>query len=183
MKTLMITNRPMSNRKIFLLISFFFLILTSFRIGWVNYYQAPDQPWVEDGVIDLTDWKFTDDQVILLDGDWLFHPNQFIQPDTAQTILGAEPITVPGLWDTTSSDGDLENFNGYGTYRLKIILPDNEQSQPLYGIRMKEVMTAADLYMNGQLIAEVGQPATSLADSKDYYAPFTTFFHPEDNVT
>lgn len=70
----MTENKSISNKKIVTLLILFFSILAIFRLVWSKHYQPSDQPQVENGVINLTNWKFSDDQVINLDGEWIFFP-------------------------------------------------------------------------------------------------------------
>jgi sensor histidine kinase YesM len=174
-------GRPMTIKSILLIIVFFFFILTAFRLGWMFYHQTPDHPQAEKGIIDLTDWEFTDNQVITLDGEWEFYPNAFITPNSGDPNEKEEYISVPGDWSTVFSDEDAEAPFGYGTYRLKIMLPDVEQPHSLYGLRLKEIATAANVYIDGQLMTEAGNPAASAQASESFYAPFSTLFHPENN--
>lgn len=157
---------------------FFFLMLTSFRIGWVIYHQTPEHPQAEQGVIDFTDWEFTDNQAVTLDGEWIFYPDQFIQPDTDIETEEKRYISVPEDWRSLQEN---DSPYGYGTYVLKIILPDDKQSNLLYGVRMKEISTAAKVYIDGQIAAEAGNPAASAEQSEGFYAPFDALFHPENN--
>lgn len=49
-------NEPLTKRRLFLIIFIFFIVLTSFRIGWMMYYKTPNHPQAINGVIDLSDW-------------------------------------------------------------------------------------------------------------------------------
>ncbi|QQK78095.1 response regulator [Salicibibacter cibarius] len=168
----------MAKRNIFLIIILFFLILTCMRIGWMIYHQPPDQPQAEDGMIDLTEWNFTDNEAITLDGEWEFYPSEFIAPNSYDDPNESkEYISVPGDWSIVYGDSPY----GYGTYRLTIILPEDELPHQLYGVRMTEVDSAANVYIDGQLMAEKGNVAPSAEHSEDSYAPFSTLFHPENN--
>src|SRR5690625_4717191 len=66
-------SKSMSYTKIFLLISLFLLILTSFRIGWIMYHTPTDHPAVKEGFVDLSDWSFSDTEAITLQGEWEFY--------------------------------------------------------------------------------------------------------------
>src|SRR5690625_1833193 len=174
-------KKPMKMGKIFLLISAFLLILSSFRIGWVLYHQTPEHSHAENGTVDLSDWDFTDNQTISLDGEWEFYPGEFLSPDlhNQQRNEEKEFITVPGDWqDKLLEKQEIKTF-GYGTYRLKIILPENENQ--LYGIRANSVKTAADVYINGELVKEFGRTATEKDQYDGEHGPFSTIFQPNNN--
>lgn len=176
----MTENQPITLKKIFLIIILFFLILTSFRIGWILYHQAPDHPKAEKGLIDLSNWTFDDKQTITLDGEWLFYPNQFLNPginNHPETDEPIEFITVPEDWQDIFSNHDIPAY-GYGTYQLKVLLPDDRS---MYGIRMNEVKSAATLYKNEELISQFNQPSKSPSDDIMHNGPFYTLFHVDSN--
>ncbi len=171
----MVNQHPMSKKKIFLLISLVILILTVFRIGWIIHYQIPNHPKVESGVMDLRGWAFSANQTITLDGDWAFYPNQFLNP-TSGHLVGTDRkqayISLPGNWDAFSN-GDTPVQ--YGTYRVKILLP--ARNDQLYGIRIKDISSAASVYVDGQLITQVGQPTESVDQYKSKLGTYKAFFH------
>lgn len=176
----MVNNQQMTLKKIFLIISLFLLVLTSFRVGWIIYHKSPDHPHAEKGLIDLSHWTFDDKQTITLDGEWVFYPNQFLNPNTSnhsETNEMKEFITVPGDWNDIFSDNDIPAY-GYGTYKLKILLPDDES---MYGIQMNGVSSAATLFKNGELINEFNQPSKMSKDEVMKNGPFHTLFHVDSN--
>lgn len=63
------TGKPMSLKRILIILFLFFTILLIFRLGWLFYHQVPEHPQAESGVVNLTEWEFTDAQAITLDGD------------------------------------------------------------------------------------------------------------------
>lgn len=157
----------------------FLLILSGFRLGWVMHYKTPKQPHAVKGEIDLSEWHFTENQTILLDGEWEFYPNEFIFFEPDSHLKTQEFITVPGDWrDKLLQKQEIETF-GYGTYRLKIILPEGENQ--LYGIRANSVKTAANVYIDGVLVKEFGHTATSTDQHDGEHGPFSTVFQPKRN--
>lgn len=173
--TIMIGDKFLSRRKTLLIIGLFFTILTIFRIGWMVYCKTPDHPLAQKGVIDFSDWAFTDDQTITLDGEWEFYPNEFIDPhNTVEHTTPHQYISVPGSWaKSINADGDKPVY-GHGTYRVKILLPGEEDS--LYGIRMKEVTSAARVYIDGELVSTYGHPDVAKDQSKGEHGPFSVLF-------
>lgn len=170
----MVNHNPMSQRKIFLIISLVFLVLIIFRIGWITYYKIPNHPEVENGVIDLRDWAFSGNQTITLDGEWAFYPNQLLKPTSgqlAETDYNQNYIYLPGNWDAFSHDDTPVN---YGTYRVKILLPT--RNDQLYGIRIKDISSAASIYVDGKLITKVGHPTESAHQYKSKLGTYKAFF-------
>lgn len=160
----------MSNKKLLFIISIFILILTSVRIGWIFYHKVPVHPQAEEGVIDFSEWQFTDDQAITLNGEWEFYPNEFHKPNSENTTSNKTYLAVPGDWQEPLSE------QAYGSYRLKILLP--EKGNPLYGIKATDILTSSRIYVNGDLIAESGEIATAPEKYKGALGPYTVFFQP-----
>lgn len=174
----MTTNKPMTMKKIFLTISLFLLVLTCFRVGWIIYHKPPEHPGVEQGFVDLRDWTFNDNEAITLNGEWEFYPNEFLPSGSVQN-QNAELISVPENWLNTPFFDRKQHPFGYGTYRLKVLLPDDKQQ--IYGIRMTSVDTAAKVYINSLLVAESGNPSDSIHTYQGKFGPFSGSFHPENN--
>lgn len=166
----------MSKRKIYIILIFFFLILTSFRLGWLKHYQTLDQPLAENGVIDLSEWEFNDREVITLGGEWDFYPNQLIMPTDLELIQEKFATVHNGESNSLLDSGKNDPYR-YGTYRLKMILPENEHLSAIYGLRISGVVAAINLYVNNHLIAESGYVAQSAEESESSYTPFSTSFY------
>ncbi|WP_121605631.1 ATP-binding protein [Virgibacillus sp. Bac332] len=167
-------KKQMSIPKIFIIISVFLILLSCLRIGWLLYHQPPEHPQAKNGVIDLSTWDFKDDQTITLNGEWEFYPNQFLTP--LQQWKATNYINVPGNWKGEwNQTKDKQTSYGYGTFRLKIILPENEQS--LYGIRIKDITTAANVYIDDKLVAASNHPTKSKEQHVQKNGPFSTIFH------
>lgn len=140
------------------------------------YHQIPVHPEAEKGVIDLSEWTFTDHQTITLDGEWEFYPHEFLGPDSKGSGT-EEYIRVPGDWRVAISDNGMQPY-GYGTYRLKILLPEEDR---LYGIRMKNITTAAKVYVDDALLKEWNSPTERPSTSGTERGPFSILFHNENN--
>lgn len=149
-------------------------------MGWAFYHKTPEHPHAEKGIADLSDWLFTDNQTITLDGEWEFYPNELLRIDGTddQNVSDNKRfVTVPEIWKGSwSVDSDALPTYDYGTYRLKIKLPEDDHV--LYGIRMRDISTATHVYINGQLVAE---PKQSSSKYNGLQGPISTIFHPENN--
>ncbi|CEI83286.1 hypothetical protein J18TS1_35100 [Oceanobacillus oncorhynchi subsp. incaldanensis] len=60
--------------KVFAILLLFFTCLISFRFMWINYHNKGEQPVITEGVLDLTDWDFSDKETISLMGGGFFTP-------------------------------------------------------------------------------------------------------------
>ncbi|GAB2564690.1 ATP-binding protein [Gracilibacillus alcaliphilus] len=168
--------------KIFTVLLLFFACLITFRLIWINYYNKEDQPVIQDGVLDLTNWDFSSEETISLNGEWLFYPNQFIEAASAdkanQTL-----IQVPGDWraEFLTADSDRSNNYGYGSYYVKVLLP--ETSPSFLGLRMNSIQTAVNIIVNGQLIDSVNRPSDRKLEQSHVRGPITSLFYadPDNN--
>src|SRR5690625_179721 len=173
---MLMEHKQRSKKKIFLMIGIFLLILAVFRTGWWMHYQPSDQPVAEDGVIDLSDWNFTNNETVALDGEWKFIPNEFIDAETfkQQDIDGTtKQINVPENWN------DSNPPFGYGTYYLDVLLPTDTDA--VLGIKTLDISTAANLYINDQLIIEHGTISTNVEEIKGAFGPRSNLFSPNSN--
>ena len=162
----------MRKRKIILITSLFLLILTGLHLAWNYKHMRSDYPSAKKGVLDLRKYKFTDDHSILLNGQWIFYPNQFLTSKglndwssrTDRTL-----INVPDDWQNTLSKDRNSSF-GYGTYRLRILLNDTEK-QVVHRMFISNIQTAATIYINGKVAGESGHPSESKVLSKPFIRP------------
>ncbi|MUV38129.1 Sensor histidine kinase ResE [Lentibacillus sp. JNUCC-1] len=167
------TNQIMSKKNIFLTIIIFLILLSSFRLGWLFYHQPIDGPKAENGIIDLSDMSFTDNHLYSLDGQWRFYPNTFVKPN--KPLQSANGVDVPGDWrQVVDKQGD-EPAYGYGSYRLSIQLPDDDQT--FYGLRFMSISSAAEVYINGELVGHQNAVDTEKGAGNTEKGPFVVPFH------
>src|SRR5690625_684391 len=173
------TNKALSTKKIILIISLFFIVLTSLRIGWIIYYKSPNHPHADNGILQLENWEFTNKETITLDGEWEFYPGVFLNPAISETevdnVENKQLISVPGGWDEISRMNEQFHF---GTYRLRLILPNHHDE---YGIHLKDISSAANVFVNGELIAEIGQPADSIDFYNSKLGTYKSSFYTDSN--
>lgn len=175
----MTNKESVSRKKILLMIALFFLLLTCIRISWILYHQAPEHPVAKQGILDLSNWSFQDNQSITLDGEWDFYPNQLLSPHNIDSVT-KQTIVVPNSWENELDQTNRINTYGSGTYHLKVILPDTEHR--LYGIRMKNVTTATNVFINGELYHSFNDVGMNNKGKAMERGPFSTIFHTEENT-
>ncbi len=105
-------------------------------------------PSVNDGQIDLANIDFSTLKIIDLHGNWDFYWKDFIDSPNSHSTK-RDQIKVPGQWQ--KSDYDLY---GYGTYHVKIILPENNPF-PL-SISLTDISSAYRVILNGNIIESTG---------------------------
>lgn len=167
----------MTKRKAFLITGSFFIILLLIRIIWAFFQASPDHSYAVRGEMDLRSFDFTNDDTVTLDGDWEFYPGKFIieGENRISSGEGRTFIQVPGDWKSSLSANHTPY--GYGSYRLRVkVNPDNELT---YGIRVPNVPTASELYVNDHLLAGDGQPAKNKQQYTARSTPYTAIFKAE----
>ncbi len=107
------------------------------------------------GTMDLTQWNDKENPIVNLEGEWEVYPNQLIPPEDFEKPLSRDVdyFYVPGTYKTMA-DGSTLSKDTYTTLRLKVELPPN--SQKMYGLIVKPMMTASQIWINGVPMSEVG---------------------------
>lgn len=99
-----------------------------------------------------------------LNGEWLFYWNELLFPEDISLSPPAY-IRVPSLWNSFEHQGEPIGNYGFATYRLKIRL---KEAYPLLAMQITVPRTAAKVYVNGELIQEIGQVSKSLEGAVAY---------------
>ncbi|GED67217.1 histidine kinase [Brevibacillus reuszeri] len=154
------------------------LFLVSILTFYGIYNQTipvKDTPPAERGVLDLSDWDFHKKGLVSLDGQWEFYEGQLLTPADFQQGRRADVtyLTVPGTWKGKQEAGGMSR-KGFGTYRLKVMV---ENTDAIYGIKMRNVRMSHLLYINGRLEGASGSPAASPQLHQPGNTPYSTYFH------
>ncbi|GGA93106.1 MULTISPECIES: response regulator [Mucilaginibacter] len=134
-----------------LYVIFILLIGTIARVSAQNTYVAAVH-----GVLDLRNQPVNDK--IELTGNWLFYWNQLINPNDTTAIKDRLLVEFPFKWSGYAWRGKKLPAFGYGTYRLKILLPQKHGELKL---GMPDVYSAYRLYINKKLVSSNGKVTTS----------------------
>ncbi|MCR8636475.1 ATP-binding protein [Paenibacillus radicis (ex Xue et al. 2023)] len=150
------------------LITFAMLVCTYGTIPMVLKLDDNGAPKAEYGVLDISNWRFAEDGIIKLDGQWEFYPNQLLsaQNFAEGSVSSLQMIAVPGSWS------DRMDTFGSATYRLRIY---NDAEQRMYGLKTLSIPMANHVFVNGQSIGSSGNPS----DDRSYDGrnkPFAGFF-------
>ncbi|WPV01494.1 ATP-binding protein [Mucilaginibacter sp. cycad4] len=108
------------------------------------------------GVLDLRNQPVNDK--IELTGNWLFYWNQLINPNDTAAIKDRLLVEFPFKWNGYTWRGKRLPAFGYGTYRLKVLLPQKHGELKL---TMPDVYSAYRLYINKKLVSSNGKVTTS----------------------
>ncbi len=151
-----------------------------FIIAFLLYSCQPESkevratPEVQKGEISIDSSLFSGSKPFInLDGTWDFFWKQFVEPGkNIQTNLA---IPVPSIWNGFDVGGSKIDGTGYGTYRIKILIPDEKEVQSiqnlLLGIKMPDIGTSYQIFFNGKLINTVGKIGISEKDTVPRYEP------------
>lgn len=155
---------------------------TVIRLSWLHYLTSleyEEEPVVVEGLLDLRGWEFSNKKTLKLNGEWAFFPSALIT-EADQHEGPSRYIQVPNDWSHTfNHDQDEHRTFQYGTYKLKILL-DEDNDQTL-GLRINEIRNASTVYANGQLVASNGQPAASLTEHEARQSiPYSVVLTPVD---
>ncbi|MEK4249279.1 ATP-binding protein [Paenibacillus sp. FSL W7-1287] len=149
----------------------FLLVLSVFRFVWFYSFTTPEHPKVNRGVLDLKGWSHLSDHIVSLEGEWQFLPGVFLYneiTDVSSIVPANEFISVPGTWSFTDKSSDK---HGYGTYRMRIKLDPNQEER--YSIHFPKIGSAAEVFINGELVYKLGKVAVNKQESQPRNAPFT----------
>ncbi|MBS4202365.1 response regulator [Bacillus sp. FJAT-49732] len=163
----------MSIRKIIFIVTAFLVILTFFRLLWLNFYTVPAHPRALHGELDLRNWESITEYSIPLDGEWEYYPGLFIIQDNDElhsTNEKREYVQVPHNW---KGSGDSSSTYGFGSYRLRIKV-DPLQGKT-YGIRILNISNSSEIYVNGKLLAQSGAPSQEKQTYKPLNSPYTVY--------
>lgn len=154
--------------------AFFLLALAFVATGCGGSDVKQEPPEAIQGVIDLTNWDWDRDGPVPLNGVWAFEWLGDGDPSMGKQGT-ATTMKVPGLWGTTrTGDGRKLTDLGHAVYRLHIKhLPTSRQ----LAIRVPNIMTAYELYVDGELRASRGVAGEDAASSVPYQVPATVHFY------
>lgn len=132
--------------------------------------QPNRSPRVENGVIDLRGWNFKAQKVPLA-GTWNFYENELI----VNPQKSGKPITFPEVL----SKAGFEMVQ-YGTYSARVVLPANAGA---LAFDIPQLYSSYKLFVNGERVAENGQPGASQAATTPQWMPqVVAFQHQGDTL-
>ena len=95
--------------------------ITLFLVSWAGFCLSQTSRRAERGVVDLGDVTFTNHEIVALEGRWEFYSQQLLTPadSVREYIQSLKYLTIPNVWSFYGLPS-----KGYGTYRLKVRLPE-----------------------------------------------------------
>ncbi len=158
-------------------------------VGLVASYvvmPAADSPKFESkaGILDLTQVHIRENPVKLA-GEWAFYWQELLSPEDIQNRLarGGNPerwISIPNSWLGDRLDGQRLSGTGYATFRVVIKLGEQDRGERL-ALRLPAIFHAYKLWVNGELLEEVGVVGRDKSRAIPRLATKLVFFQPEQD--
>lgn len=151
-------------------------------IASIYYAVFPSKfsPHAVQGRLDLSNWSFEQDGVVNLNGEWRFYGGRLLEPGQLPVLsTTAEFTQVPGVWSLDRSHKQASK--GSATYELSVLLPHFESKTKL-ALKVQNVYTSHRLYINGELMQEMGIPAEDKNEYKPANNPYLLYVEPEQQL-
>lgn len=162
-----------------IIILLFIALLTAGRLVWLEMFQPAGQPFAENGRLDLREWDAGAGKTVALNGEWSFYPGRLIMSepsDQDHATDGSVPIEVPSGWNDQLQPDEPTPY-GFGSYRLTVVV---DEVQAAYSIYVPSVRSSSRLFVNGELIAVAGQPASSAEAHEPHNEPYVATFKADE---
>ena len=92
--------------------------------------------------------------VYYLSREWEYYPGVLLTPEDDPEEYYCRYLSI-GEYGGMELDQKNSSPYGSGTYRLQLVLPEEEH---IYGLYLPEIFSAYNLYVNGTLMGQVGNP-------------------------
>ncbi|GIO14389.1 hypothetical protein J19TS2_39440 [Cohnella xylanilytica] len=169
----------MKRRKIAAIVGLFLLALIGLRLAWIGVQTTSARAEAEDGLLDLRRWDPSSQPIFSLSGEWEYVPSRLVTPGPDGAFKAekspVETVTVPGSWRQQTGS----SF-GFGTYRLRILLPSG--SLPELTVRVPGISASSALYVNGRLLGGSGRPAERASSYTPSVSSYSATFAADRDV-
>lgn len=157
-------------------------------------------PKAHQGVLDLRSWQLEQDGPVKLAGEWHFFWKQ-LHEETPDPDESTGLIRLPGIWNEYQTPAGNLGSKGYATYHLKVLLNNTIEKRDKVGpgisptvildtsvqenetgscrdlaFKIQFQQSAYRLFVNQQLISEVGKVSSSEATGRAEYRPHVASF-------
>jgi PAS domain S-box-containing protein len=161
-----------------LLIAANFIFITSCQYNSEREFS----PKAINGILDLKNWDLEKNGPVDLTGEWKFYWNKHLTPADFTNHNSTEKtghMNVPGCWNGYILDGEPLSGDGYATYRLKILMHDQQGS---FAFNKLDIGTAFSIYVNGKKISSAGVAGESAETTVPYFHQNVSAFTSEKNT-
>ncbi len=144
--------------------SLFFLGLYRF-----NNKYSQDTIQAANGILALSESDIRDAPLRFLVYGWAFYPDALLNPEEIQTSDHYMRYLSIGEQTNFSGQADSSPY-GCGTYRMTFFLPERKEG---YALEIPEVFSAYTLYLDNELILQMGDHASKTAQIQNRMITFT----------
>lgn len=129
--------------------------------------ESENQPYIDEGVLDLHNWDADTDNVIVLKGGWNFYWKQLLNTNTLQKEKLDDVVTVPDVWNRYDlASGKQTSGFGYATYQIKV---KNIAPKEKLALKIPTISTAYRVLINDKEITSAGVVGQTKATHKPEY--------------
>lgn len=175
----------MKKRTILAAVGLFLIVLTGIRLAWIGLQTNDARAEAVNGLLDLSDWDPASKPTFSLTGRWTFYPSQLVVTGSEGAPgpgdESARTLKVPGSWKEAFGPSSYDAV-GYGTYRLRILLPPGGLPGQELTVRVPGISSSSALYVNGRLRGSSGHPADRAAEYTAGIIPYSATFAADGDV-
>lgn len=165
-------------------------IVAAIMIGLVASYVVvstphPTKVQSKEGVLDLSQVHVSQ-KPIKLQGDWTFYWHKLLSPKDIRMRSASDGnhdswISIPSSWLGYRLDGERLSGTGYATFRLVIELSEQDGNERL-ALRLPTIFHAYKLWVNGELLAEIGEVGPDKSSVTPQLKTRLVFFQPKTDT-
>ncbi|MFP4288143.1 MAG: adenylate/guanylate cyclase domain-containing protein [Bacteroidales bacterium] len=143
-----------------------------------SYYAYAEDFTARQGVLDASEFSSSESNILTLDGEWEFYPNELLTPQQVRERTPEYYKKLPGL--LTEKPWKINQSFDYATYRLRVF---NTGLSGQISIKNNEIAGAWRLYLNGKNVLSNGWVSSNPEEEKIHYRPsITTVFFDCDTL-
>lgn len=175
-----------SSRTILLhIVAIIFIGLMASYLYLVFFVPHSSKLQSEEGILDVTQAHISE-HPIKLEGEWAFYWQELLSPEDIQNRLARDGtderwITIPSSWLGYRLDDQQLNGTGFATFRVVIQLSEQDRNERL-ALRLPTIFHAYKLWVNGELLAEVGVVGQDKSSVTPHLATKLLFFQPANDT-
>lgn len=139
----------------------------------------------EEGILDLTQ-VYVSKNPQKLNGEWEFYWQELLSPEDIQLRSASDGtqdrwISIPNSWIGYRLEAQQLDGTGFATFRLVIELSEQDRNERL-ALGVPSIFHAYKLWVNGDLLAEVGEVGKDRSSVTPQLATKLVFFQPENDT-
>ena len=164
-------------------------ITVAIVVGLIASYAvipAPDSPKIqsEEGILDLTQVHISKNP-LKLQGEWAFYWKELLSPEdielrSTQDGNNEHWISIPSSWLGYQLDNQKLSGTGFATFHVVIALSEQDRNERL-ALRLPTIFHSYKLWVNGELLAEVGEVGQDKSSVTPHLATKLVFFQPKND--